>query len=113
MVRMLIKLYHLGEGAHHVREITKGISETGTNDFSKLLHWGMIQPVQNVDTSKRTSGYWSITDRGKMFVNGELANVPKYVKIYNGQRIGFSEEKTTIIMALGNKFNYQELMKIQ
>ena len=38
MARMLIRLYHLPEGWNHVSDIAKGISETGTNDFSKLTN---------------------------------------------------------------------------
>ncbi len=109
MVRGLISLYKLGPGYHHVRDIIKGISSTGTNDFSKLRYYGLIQEQCNTDSTKRTSGNWKITPKGELFVLNKIS-LPKYVFIYNANIEGFSEEFVTIEQALDNKFNYNELM---
>ena len=108
--RMLIRLYHLPDDFNHVKEICKGISDTGTNDFSKLLYWGLITQKPNEDETKRTSGYWKITDKGAAFVDGRIV-VEKYALVYNQKVWGFSDDTASIQDALGTKFNYNELMK--
>lgn len=111
MVRCLIKLSKLKEGYHHVSKIVEGISNTGTNDFSKLKYWGFIEDMVNLDQSKKTSGFWKITDEGKFFVNSpEVAVAYKYALVYNGECLKL-EGSTTIIEALGDNFNYKELMQ--
>ena len=110
MVRSLINLSYLGAGFHHVSNIMEGISKTGTNDFSKLKYWGMIAEMSNNNKAKKTSGYWAITDKGLAFLDRSLATVPKYANIYNGPLMGFSEERTTIQGALGDGFDFHELM---
>lgn len=110
MARCLIKLYHLGDGYHHVRQIVKGISDTGTNDFSKLRYWRFIEEQKNNDDAKKTSGFWKITEAGKAFVEKKTATY-SYVFLYNGKFRGFNDETTTIDKCLTEKFNYEELMK--
>ncbi len=110
MARCLIKLNNLGEGHHHVKDIVKGISDTGTNDFSKLKHWNFITEQINVDTKKKHSGMWRITTSGQAFANYETV-AAEYVLIYNGLKQGTSESRTDIIKSLGKKFDYQELMR--
>lgn len=111
MALTLIRLNNLGEGYHHVKKIVKGISDTGTNDFSKLRYWGLIVEQKN-DTEKRTSGSWAITHKGRQFVNGELA-IQKNVLLYNKKSYGLEGEPVTIMEVLGNKFDYQELMGLK
>tara|TARA_R110000772_G_scaffold74129_2_gene161590 strand:+ start:549 stop:1004 length:456 start_codon:yes stop_codon:yes gene_type:complete len=110
MARSLISLYQLGGGFHHVKEIIKGISDTGTNDFSKLKYYGFIAEEINVETQKRTSGNWKITQTGIDFVLRNIT-VHSYVLLYNGKMQGFSGEQINIETALGNRFNYAELME--
>jgi tRNA(His) 5'-end guanylyltransferase len=110
MARCLIKMTSLQNGYNHVREIVKGISDTGTNDFSKLKYWGLIEEMNNDDLDKKTSGYWRLTKQGLLFAKNQI-NVPKYAEIYNTKLIGFSAEQTNIIDSLGTKFNYNELMQ--
>lgn len=57
-------------------------------------------------------GCWSITSAGKEFVNRKRS-VPKYVIVYNEKVIGYSGEEHPFVNiedALGEKFNYGELM---
>ena len=51
MARMLIRLNILSRNAEwvHLRDIIKGISDTGGGDFSKLSYWGLIQEKKNED----------------------------------------------------------------
>lgn len=78
-------------------------------DFAKLRYWGFIEQAENDDPSKRDSGMWSITDKGRQFVRNERT-VPRQVHLYDGQRVGWSEDRVSIKDALKNKFNYEELM---
>lgn len=81
----------------------------GGGDFAKLRYWGLIEQMANEDETKRTSGYWRPTQTGIDFVYDKVT-VPKKVRLYLNEPIGFAEERVTIQNALGTKFNYQELM---
>ena len=105
----LIKLSGMDQKFHHVSKIVEGISNTGTADFSKLKYWGLIQEKENLDTSKKNSGFWKITESGINFAQNKT-NLPKYVTIYNKINLGFSSEEINIIEALGYKFNYYDLI---
>ena len=115
MARTLIRLYVLTRDKkvvfHHVKDIVQGISSTGTNDFSKLVYWGLIQEkVKDPDDKiHRTSGYWRITDKGREFIEHKFL-LPKYVFVYNSECRGISGEETDIKQALTEKFNYDELI---
>lgn len=113
MAAMLIRLYRLDQsepGYHHAGAIAKGISSTGTNDFSKLKHWGLIEQMpKDPKQNKHTSGYWQITQRGKQFVaHGSTEHAR--VLIFNKKFLGVTGEQITIQQALGGKFDYNKLM---
>jgi hypothetical protein len=110
MARCLIKLHQMGPGYHHVKDVVKGISDTGTNDFSKLRYWNFIHEHPNEDKKKKNSGMWCITFSGQQFAQYK-SEVHEHVFVYNGERQGFSDSTTSIITSLGAKFDYQELMK--
>ncbi len=109
MARTLIRLSKMPNEYNHVKDIVKGISDTGTNDFSKLAYWGLIDEMANDSTAKRTSGYWRITQKGHDFVNCKIVLL-EHALIYNRLCNGFGGVKINIVDALGKKFNYQELM---
>ena len=80
MSRCLIRLYNLYEQEdtfYHVKDIVKGISDTGTNDFSKLLFWELIRPKPKSEKDfnfekTKTSGYWKISEKGILFVQRKI-----------------------------------------
>ena len=111
MARGLIKLYNLGDGFHHVSTIMSKISPSGSNDFSKLRYYGFIAEQENEDSAKRTSGMWKITEAGKDFALGNTSD-RKYLFLYNKEeyRQPKLEGTTDIYEALGEKFDYSELM---
>ena len=82
-------------------------------DWAKLRHWGLISEKQNEDSSKKSSGEWRITEKGIDFVMGKI-KVPSHIYIYNKETynlVGAPEsENIGVVEALGNKFNYPELM---
>lgn len=126
---ILLSLINMEKEWCHSREITKEINITG--DFAKMLYWGLIEAKPNTresikqskddngnivsekiivrDESKKNSGFWKITEKGKDFVNGDIT-IPSHALIYNAECIGFSGTTTTIQASLGKKFHYGQLM---
>ena len=104
MARFLIRLYHAGYG-HPGRPWHKFVwSQTANGDYSKLRYWNLIEKKPDCE------GYWRITGRGVQFVLGRIA-VAKYCHVFNARAMGFSVESTTIKQALGDKFNYHDLLE--
>ena len=79
-------------------------------DYSQAQWWELIESKPNVDDpTKKDSGYWKLTPRGKLFVQNKL-EVMSHAYLYNNKRLGFTGNKITVETGLGKKFNYQELM---
>ena len=121
MCRGLIALYQLNRASPaefiHKNRIGKGLGggevAFGGGDFAKLVYWGLIEEKIKDEADKaagRTSGYWRITDMGNRFVEN-IATVPETVSLYSGKIVDISEDRVSIVQALRNKFNYEELMK--
>lgn len=90
-------------------EIAKMNIPSSNIEYAKLNYWGLLEEKENTDYSKKTSGYWRLTSTGIDFLENKI-DVPTHVFIYNNKVQGFSKEKTFIQEALGNHFNYKELM---
>ena len=100
---------------YHVAEITKtaNLKSSCAKNFSILKHWELIveKPKNEiVDSHKRTSGFWSITDLGKDFASGKVT-VKSHCWLYNKRCWGFLGEDVLIKQCLGEKFNWEELMQ--
>lgn len=79
-------------------------------DNAKFQHWGLIEPGSGVreDGSDRT-GWWRFTDAGEYWVLG-WTTVPKFARLYDGRSLGLIGDRVSIRDALGDKFDYDELM---
>ncbi len=79
-------------------------------DVVKLRYWGLLERAsgERSDGSNRV-GRYRITELGKQFVEGKVA-VPKYAFLFNQRLFRLSDELITIADAIGDRFNYQELM---
>ena len=105
----LIRLVRFDQRVPGYYHITK-ISATGHGgDFSKLEPFGLVVQQVNEDTKKKTSGMWRPTKTGIDFVYGRV-KLPAFAKIYNGKVREFATEMVDIRQALGEKFDYNELM---
>jgi len=77
-------------------------------------HWGLCRnavataAALHVQAAK-CSGLWQITERGLEFVRGEI-RVPRHVYLYANVVKGWGDESTDVREALGDHFNYAELM---
>lgn len=80
-------------------------------DWAKLTHWGLLDALEGErpDGSKRI-GYYKITTKGRRFANKQ-SKVSKHIWFYNREPTDqVDDEMVSIVDALGDKFNYSELM---
>lgn len=93
-----------------VKDFLRQYKLKNTHDWTLLKHWGLIHEKPKDETSKtRTSGYWKITEKGYLFMENKI-RVPERIILLNNDFLGYSENTTDIKEALGNYFNYEELM---
>lgn len=109
MAYQLIKLRKLSKEDSwvHISQIS---TRVGPGDFTKLRYWGLVISKPNEDDpTKKESGYWKITEKGRLFVEDKLS-IKKYAVILFDDVINYSGSEITIKECLGSKFNYEELM---
>jgi hypothetical protein len=107
----LVRAYEREPRWYDFREGPTLQARKGGGDFAKLVHWGLILMAPNdVMPNKRTSGLYRPTARGLAFVHGHVT-VPSHVKLYDNKVIGWSDGQATIQDALGESFDYAELMR--
>lgn len=82
----------------------------GGGDPMRLRFHGLVNLVPGVraDESWRV-GYYVVTDLGVKFARNEH-RAPKYAYLYAQECLGVSEETVSVVEALGNYFNYKNLM---
>jgi hypothetical protein len=80
-----------------------------SNETSRMVWWGLVESMPSKDPSRKSSGVWRPTELGIAFARGEVT-VARHAHLYNNQLHRFSDEQTTIREALGDHFNYEELM---
>ena len=78
-------------------------------EYAMVAHWGLAVQKMNESTAKKHSGLWMPTDLGVQFVEGVL-KVPSHVHLYDNSVVGWSNKMITVVEALGEHFDYQELM---
>ncbi len=92
----------------HARDlIVPGLS--GMGDLGKAQYWGLVEQKENNDEDQKSSGFWSLTERGARFVRGEC-KVPEYVMVFDNKVIERGGVYVSIHDAIGEKFSYKELM---
>ncbi len=109
LVTMVVR-HRLDPRWFHVREVVAGGSGAtkSSTDGSYLAHWGLVEPKPKT-SGEKSSGLYRPTEKGAVFVDGRIT-VPSHIFLYNNQVEGWSDTQTTIQEALGNRFNYPELM---
>ena len=108
-VRDLLKLCVLTDGNTSEYRHINEFSNLASRSFSKLAHWGLVTDQVNDDAAKRTSGMWAITEKGVQFARKQI-EVSRYAYLYNSECKALSPDTVGVREALGNKFNYEELM---
>lgn len=106
MARSIIAMYTVG-GRDWVH--VPSILNARSREEGKLAYWGLIEEELIVRDDGGRAGWWRLTEKGERYVLNEL-KVPHKAVVYNGRVQGFEGELKSITDALGEKFNYAELM---
>jgi hypothetical protein len=111
MALSLLLLYKSERKFQHMETLISESKYKRCGDFSYLVHYGLIKALkgEREDGSPR-NGYYQITGTGIMFAEGKTTVQEKFI-MFKGKHEGFEGKEIDIYQALGNKFNYSELMK--
>ncbi len=89
LVTGLGRLYrHAGGQAVNLIELE--LTRNQWDNFQKLRYWGLVKKARNEDGG-RMAGWWQLTEKGRMFLTGEL-RVPPAVWTYRGEMVRWSSE---------------------
>lgn len=108
MAYTLLLLYKQPREWIPVKDFLRVNKHHNGHDWTLLNHWKLLEE-RVTNNNEPNSGRWKITPAGVMFVENKLT-VPKHIYFYNSKAWKESKEQTNIIEALGEKFNYKELM---
>jgi hypothetical protein len=118
MARILIEIFRYDaeskpeNGYFHIHRVMTARRLNATNmEYSKLKYWGFIESKkESALPEKKSTGFWRITEKGKSFVQNKIMVYSHIVLDQNGRFLGYNGEYIDIRSALGQKFNYSELM---
>ncbi|MBI3654138.1 MAG: hypothetical protein HY231_24160 [Acidobacteria bacterium] len=84
---------------------------SGEANVALLRHWNLLERKPERKADGNNAGMYRITELGCRFVRGEIA-VPKYIFLFNQKLYQTCDpvEQITIRQALGQRFDYAELM---
>lgn len=115
LIYKYFKMIEPGAKWVHMNDYLNGIEglpyPIKSGDNAKLRYWDLMREKTELrsDGSNR-AGYWQLTDLGRAFVEGN-ASVLSHAKVFNSKCYAVEGKEITIREALGEKFNYTELMK--
>jgi len=119
IIHAYYKLHSLEEWLH-VDEHLKSY-KINCRYYSLLRFWGLIEQKDGLrpDGSNRL-GYWRITEKGKMFVEGQI-KVPKFFYMFNQGveeslgELGFSADEIGFkqIVEEGKAFDYRDINNLE
>ncbi len=75
-------------------------------EYARLGHWGILETKQDQNSE---SGWWRITPLGLAFLKGNV-KVPEHIYLMHNRLLRVSKTVIDIHAALGNEFDYEELM---
>ena len=115
MARSLIRLYRYWaiNGPEAWVNISQFLSyNVSVGDAPKLMHFGLIEPRrgETLEDGNPNVGLYRSTELGWRFLRGEVT-VPRAVAMYNAEMLFATDERITLEEALGEPFNYSELMQ--
>jgi hypothetical protein len=110
MARDLIVINGL---THDFVHCASNLRRSAGREWAKLVHWGLLEEKSGESSvGSPHAGYFRITKLGIRFVYDKV-KVSKYVFLYDGRKLGHQPTTDLISIrdALGDKFDYNELMK--
>lgn len=81
-----------------------------SREAAQLSWWGLAEEQANDDPKKKTSGLWRATERGVAFAR-EQVYVASHAVVFDAKLETLAGELVGIRAALGEHFDYDELMK--
>jgi len=106
----LVRRYENEPRYYSTRELCPALTKSAT-DGSYLVHWGLVEkePIPGRNSSGGKAGMYRPTREGIAFANRHgLAT--SHLSILCGDVIGHSKKMISIDQALGDRFDYDELM---
>lgn len=84
----------------------------GSRETHKLVYWDLVEekPHDKKDKTKRSSGHWRITEKGKMFAANQTY-LPGAAIVFHNHLIRMQGPPVKIVDAVVRKFHYGELMQ--
>lgn len=79
-------------------------------DYAYLAHWGLVEQQDGNEEGKRGSAHWKPTEAAFRFIL-RSALMPSHIHMLCGDYLGHSGKLVSVDDALGERFNYDELMK--
>lgn len=93
---------------------TSNVAKLG-GELARLRLWGLLEELKQPREDGGRAGWWRITELGEKFIRNEVS-LPNTLRLYDGRVIGVGRkegdlEQCTMPQALGNKFDYNELIR--
>lgn len=111
MAAGLIEMYKaFGTELGYLQDVRRKTKATDNREESKLRYWGLVVEDDSRRSDGGRTGWWRVTPKGEQWVLG-TSTVPKYAHLYDGECLGLGGDQVTIMDALGQKFDYHDLMK--
>lgn len=109
----LVRRYREEPRYYSTRELCPALTKSST-DGSYLVLWDLIErePIPGQNESGGRAGMYRPTEHGMDFVSGRTT-VKSHVLMLCGEPVGFSDDYIHIEAALGDRFNYAELMGLE
>lgn len=108
MAKALIVMYkHAGTDWFYLPDIR---SRWQGRDEAVLRYFGLIEEATERRDDGGRAGWWRVTDVGQLYVLNR-AQTYKYARVYDGKCLGLVGDLCGIKEALGDKFDYSELMR--
>jgi hypothetical protein len=79
-------------------------------EVHKLRFWKLIEAGSHYTMTERTQALWKPTIEGLNFVSDLNIRVPSHMDICNNRKVRATETTVNIVEALGDRFDYPELM---
>lgn len=72
-----------------------GLTASQYTNYTKLQHWGLIEPMLETERQNAARGWWRITPRGEDFVKG-LVSLPRGIHTVEGVFDGYTDEDDAV-----------------
>lgn len=107
----LVKKYKENRDWVNIRDVIPGgdKSSKASSDGAYLVHWRLIEAQPKPQGGKK-QGFYRPTERGIQFAEKKI-RVPSHVALFDNKVVGWNDKLVYIDEALGDKFDYQELMR--